>query len=86
MQGRIIFGIAVALLGFIMPWWVAFIVFILGSYLYAPWFELIAISLLYDLVFSVARLRFHGFELVYTAFAIAAIAAMYFIKKKLINV
>ncbi|MBP6926603.1 MAG: hypothetical protein KBB70_02815 [Candidatus Pacebacteria bacterium] len=86
MQGRIVFSIVVALLGFFMPWWVAFAFFLIGSYLYAPWFELIIIGLLYDLAFSIDRISFHGFEAVYTAFAIIAITLTYFIKKRFINV
>ncbi|HRH31506.1 MAG TPA: hypothetical protein PK950_02465 [Candidatus Paceibacterota bacterium] len=86
MQGRIAFSIFVVLLGFLAPWWVAFIFFALGSYLYAPWFELIVIGLFYDLVFSVDRMSFGGFEFVYAAWAIVCIALMYIIKKRFLNV
>lgn len=86
MQGRILFGIFVTVLGFFMPWWVVFIFFIIGSYLYAPWFEIIIISLFYDLVFSIDRLSFHGFELVYTASGLIILSLIYIIKKRFINV
>lgn len=86
MQGRIIFSIAVVILGFFMPWWLAFVLFAIGSYAYAPWFELVAIGMFYDLVFSIPRVYFHNFQLVYTTFAIIVIWLMYIIKKRFINV
>lgn len=86
MQGRIIFSIAVVVLGFFMPWWVVFLLLALGSYMYAPWFEAIGIGLFYDLVFSIPREYFHNFQFVYTVSAIVFVWLMYVIKKRFINV
>ncbi|MEN9582588.1 MAG: hypothetical protein RL641_542 [Candidatus Parcubacteria bacterium] len=86
MRGRILFGIAILLLGFLLPWWVAFVLFFIGSFLYAPWFELLVIGIFYDLVFGIARESFSNFQFTYTAVAVLAITLMYIIKKKIINV
>ncbi len=86
MKARIAFGVIVILLGFVMPWWFAFLLFALGAYIYAPWFELVAIAIFYDIVFSVSRLSFHGLEIVYTLYALIVLSLMYVIKKRVINV
>ena len=86
MRSRIVFTVVTLLLGFFMPWWFPFLLFIWGSYLFAPWFELIAIGIFYDIVFSIDRSHFHGFVFVYTASAIILVLTLYFIKKKFINV
>jgi hypothetical protein len=86
MQSRIAFTIFLLLLGFFVPWWLSLPFFLIGSYLYAPWFELLAIALFYDLVFSIDRINFHGFEAIYTVAAIVSISLMYVIKKRFINV
>jgi hypothetical protein len=86
MQGRIIFSIFLIVVGLLVPWWVSLVLFVFGSYLYAPWFEGIGLGIFFDLVFGTHRLAFNGFELYYTAFALVSIGIMYFIKKRFINV
>lgn len=86
MKGRILFGILAVIFALILPWWFFILIAILGTYRYSPWLEGIAIGLFFDLVFSVPLTHFHNFQFVYTSITLISIIAMYFIKKKIINV
>ncbi len=68
-----------------LPWWLTLLLFLVGAYLYAPWYELLVAAFFLDIFFSLGREFWHGFQFVYTLFAIASILIFWILKKYILT-
>jgi hypothetical protein len=85
MKLRVIFGIGAFLTVVFFPWWVSLIVFMFGSYLFAPWYEILLICLIVDLFLSAPRELWSNFHFVYTTIALILVTVVPFLKKRILN-
>lgn len=57
---RVFFGIACVLGILFAPWWVVFLVALVGAFLFAPYYELIFFGIFYDLLYGIAYDSYAG--------------------------
>lgn len=74
---RAIFGLILLLLVFLMPWWISFILALIGLFYFKNLYEVILVGLILDSIHN-TPFTLWGFEFVFTIFFIVA---MYLIVK-----
>lgn len=62
---RLLFGVFLILLPFVSPWWIPFMVAILGLFYFDNLYEVIFVGLIIDLLYGV-KYEFFGFNLIFT--------------------
>lgn len=73
MRKRIIFDIIILSLVFCAPWWLVFLLAIIGAYIWSSYYEVIVVGMLLDVLYGGSTLYFGG--VVYTVSSLI----MYFI-------
>lgn len=62
---RVLFGIFLIILPFVAPWWLAFLMAILGLFYFDNLYEVIFAGLFIDVLYGV-KYEFFGFSLIFT--------------------
>lgn len=83
MISRIIFGVLLIFMAFLLPWWMVFILALLGLFYFENLYEVILVGLILD---SLYKLPFTlwGFEFIFTLFFIIAMYLIIKFRKNLL--
>lgn len=81
---RIIFGILLLISIIYGYWWLTWCFALLLLFYYPVYYEIIALGIIYDSLYSVPLPQFFNVEYVFTIFSLLIFAVSLFIKKRLI--
>jgi hypothetical protein len=79
---RALFGIILILSVFILPWWTAFLLSILGLFYFDNLYEVIVVGLAIDVLYGV-HFEFFGFDLFFTLILLACFYMITLFKKQI---
>lgn len=79
---RALYGVALLISAFILPWWIAVLFSILGILYFPQLYEVIAVGLILDTLYG-ANISLHGVSIVFTIGLTCALYALTNIKSRI---
>lgn len=67
----------------VFPWWVLLSVGVVGSFAFKRWWEVIIAAIIFDLIYSVPRTQFFGFQFITTVVMAVLVGAIIYFKRYL---